>query len=144
MAEKPIPRQRDDFSYFQTITTRWKDNDVYGHVNNVEYYSYFDTAVNQYLIENGCLDIQSSPSIGLVVDTSCSYFKEISFPEKIEVGLRVSKIGTSSVTYEVAIFKSNHSSAAAQGRFVHVYVDRENRKPTPIPKEITDHLSKLL
>lgn len=105
------------------------DNDVYGHVNNVVYYSYFDTVVNEYLISRGALDIGNSPVIGLVVETGCSYFASIAFPEKIDAGLRVSKMGNSSVRYEVALFREGEDVAVAQGRFVHVYVDRVTLKP---------------
>jgi acyl-CoA thioester hydrolase len=110
------------------------DNDAYGHVNNVVYYSWFDTVVNQFLIANGVLDVERSPVIGLVIETQCNYFASVAFPEPITAGLRVTKLGNSSVRYEVGIFKENEDTASAQGHFVHVYVDRESRKPSAIPE----------
>ncbi|MCH8622680.1 thioesterase family protein [Undibacterium sp. TS12] len=126
-------KSRKDFRHFHTITTRWMDNDAYGHVNNVVYYSWFDTVVNQFLIVNGVLDIENSPVIGLVIETQCNYLASVAFPDLIEAGVSVSKLGNSSVRYEVGIFKNGEDSAAAQGHFVHVYVDRETRRPTAIP-----------
>ena len=108
------------------MQTRWMDNDIYGHVNNATYYSYFDTVVNRYLIDTGVLDLQSSLVIGLVVETMCSYFKEIAFPDQVSAGLRVAHIGRTSVKFEVALFRNEEDVAAAQGHFVHVYVDRDN------------------
>lgn len=125
--------ERAGYRRFQTITTRWMDNDVYGHVNNVQYYSYFDTAVNQYMIEEGGLDILSGPAVGLVVETGCSYRRPIAFPDVVEAGIRVARIGTSSVTYEVGIFRQGEDDVCAFGRFVHVYVDRNSNRPVPIP-----------
>lgn len=110
------------------------DNDAYGHVNNVVYYSWFDTAVNQFLITNGVLDIERSPVIGLVIETQCNYFASVAFPERVEAGIRVTKLGNSSVRYEVGIFREDEETAAAQGHFVHVYVDRETRRPSAIPE----------
>ncbi|GIZ50619.1 thioesterase [Noviherbaspirillum aridicola] len=110
------------------------DNDAYGHVNNVVYYSWFDTAVNQFLILNGVLDIERSPVIGLVIETQCNYFASVAFPERVVAGVRVTKLGTSSVRYEVGIFREDEETAAAQGHFVHVYVDRATRRPTPLPE----------
>lgn len=110
------------------------DNDAYGHVNNVVYYSWFDTVVNEFLIANGALDIEHSPVIGLVIETQCNYFASVAFPEAIAAGLRVTKLGNSSVRYEVGIFREGEDSASAQGHFVHVYVDRESRKPSAIPE----------
>ncbi|HEY9568582.1 MAG TPA: thioesterase family protein [Thalassobaculum sp.] len=124
---------REDYRHFQTITTRWMDNDVYGHVNNVQYYSYFDTAVNRYMIERGGLDIRTGETIGLVVETGCSYRRPIAFPDAVEAGIRVARIGTSSVTYEVGIFRQGEAAVCAFGRFVHVYVDRTSNRPVPIP-----------
>lgn len=127
------------------IQTRWMDNDVYGHVNNVVYYSYFDTVVNDYLIGAGVLDIHGGAVIGLVVETQCQYFAPIEFPEKIIAGLRVGKLGTSSVRYEIGLFQAaNPDSPVAEGHFVHVYVDRENRRPTPLPDAFRAALTKLL
>jgi acyl-CoA thioester hydrolase len=127
---------RSDFPYFQTIPTRWMDNDVYGHVNNVVYYSYFDTVVNQRLVERGLLDIQSSEVIGLVVETSCSYFASIAFPDMVHAGLRVARLGNSSVRYEVGLFKNEDPQVCAAGHFVHVYVDRATQRPVPIPEAL--------
>lgn len=126
---------RGDYRRFLTIQTRWMDNDVYGHVNNVQYYSYFDTAVNQYMIEEGGLDYAAGETVGLVVETGCSYRRSIAFPEVVEAGIRVARIGTSSVTYEVGIFKRGEEAVCAFGRFVHVYVDRQTNRPVPIPEK---------
>lgn len=119
------------------------DNDVYGHVNNVVYYSYFDTAVNRYLIERGALDIQSSAVIGLVAETGCQYFSSISFPDVVTAGLRITRLGTSSVRYEVGLFRNDSELASAQGHFVHVYVDRQSGRPVPLPKSVRDVLETL-
>lgn len=128
----PTP-QRADYPHFQTITTRWHDNDIYGHVNNVTYYSFFDSAVNSYLIERGGLDIHDGAVVGFVVSSSCDYFASIAYPDLIEVGLRVGKLGNSSVQYELAVFKAGEDEACAAGRFVHVFVDRASNQPVPIP-----------
>jgi len=120
------------------------DNDVYGHVNNVVYYSFFDTAVNEHLIMAGCLNTTDSPVIGLVVETSCQYFKPISFPAAVHAGLRVAKLGTSSVRYEIGLFLDGDDSAAAEGHFVHVYVDRATNKPVPVPDKFRLALSALM
>lgn len=135
---------RSDYRHFQPITTRWHDNDLYGHVNNVVYYGYFDSAVNTYLIEVGELDIHAGPVIGLVVSSSCDYFASIAFPERIEVGLRVGKLGNSSVHYELAIFKHGEPQACAAGRFVHVFVDRASNRPVSIPETLRAALSRLM
>ena len=135
MAERPERLTRTAFRLFRPIPTRWMDNDVYGHVNNVVYYSYFDTAVNAHLVEKGVLDPATSPVTGLVVETSCTYFESISFPETVEAGIAVTALGRSSVTYRVAIFKAGGELAAAQGRFTHVYVDRASGRPAEIPAE---------
>jgi acyl-CoA thioester hydrolase len=124
---------RSAFPHMQEITTRWMDNDAYGHVNNVVYYSFFDTAVNQHLIESGVLDVQKNQVVGLVVETQCRYFSSIAFPDKVHVGVRVAHIGNSSVRYELAIFRNDEDAASAQGHFVHVYVDRATNRPVPIP-----------
>jgi acyl-CoA thioester hydrolase len=129
----PAIPTRTDFPAFRRITTRWMDNDAYRHVNNVVYYSFFDTAVNQMLIEAGVLDIASSPAIGLVVETGCRYFAPVAFPDTIDAGVRVTKLGRSSVRYEVGLFRNDEPTAAAAGHFVHVYVDRDSNRPTPIP-----------
>ncbi|WP_334190206.1 acyl-CoA thioesterase [Noviherbaspirillum sp.] len=127
------PNKRSDYKHFHDITTRWMDNDAYGHVNNVVYYSWFDTVVNQFLIRKGVLDIERSQVIGLVIETQCNYFASVAFPERIIAGLRVAKLGNSSVRYEVAIFRDDEERASAQGHFIHVYVDRDTRKPSAIP-----------
>ena len=137
-------RPRSAYVHFAELSTRWMDNDVYGHVNNVVYYSFFDTAVNGYLIAAGVLDIQNSPVVGLVVETGCQYFKSIAFPGALSAGLRVAKLGTSSVRYEIGIFLSDDDSAAAEGHFVHVYVDRTLNKPVPIPENVREVLACLV
>ncbi|MDR5751059.1 MULTISPECIES: thioesterase family protein [unclassified Caballeronia] len=141
---KPSPATRADYPHFLTIPTRWSDNDVYGHVNNVVYYSYFDTVVNEYLMRAGVLDFEHGATIGLVVETRCNYFASIVFPERIDAGLRVAKLGTTSVRYEVAIFSEGGNQAAAQGHFVHVYVDRETRRPVKLPTAFVAALEPLL
>jgi acyl-CoA thioester hydrolase len=137
-SEREQPAQRTDYAAIRTVTTRWMDNDMYGHVNNVVYYSYFDTAVNAWLIEAGLLapaesSRQDAEVIGLVVETQCRYFAPISFPDSVAIGMRVARLGRSSVRYELAVFRNDETSAAAQGHFIHVYVDRETRRPTPLP-----------
>src|SRR5512140_2368923 len=123
-AERPVPDRRDSYRHFHRIATRWMDNDAYGHVNNVVYYSLFDTAVNRYLIEAGALDIHRGEVIGLVVETHCNYFSPIEFPQMVEAGLRVAQLGASSVRYEIGLFAAGEPLTAARGHFVHVYVDR--------------------
>jgi acyl-CoA thioester hydrolase len=130
---RPQARPRDHYRVFRSIGTRWMDNDVYGHVNNVVYYSWFDTAVNAWLIEQGALDIHAGGVIGLVIETQCNYFAPLSFPQTIEAGLRVAHLGSSSVRYEVGLFSEGEPMAAACGHFIHVYVDRETRRPVPLP-----------
>ncbi len=127
---------RSDFKWFCTVTTRWMDNDSYGHVNNVIYYSWFDTAVNQFLIANGVLDIENSPVIGLVIETQCNYFAPLAFPDRIAIGIRVAKLGNSSVRYEVGVFREDEEKVSAQGHFVHVYVSRETRRPVSLPDNL--------
>ena len=129
---RPQPLPLAAFPYVADITTRWMDNDVYGHINNVTYYSFFDTVVANWLIESGVLDIATSPVVGLVVDTQCSYFASIAFPDRVRAGLRVAHVGTSSVRYEIGIFRNDDQAAAAQGHFVHVYVERASNKPMPL------------
>lgn len=131
---RPTPPARSAFAAFEPIETRWADNDVYGHINNVAYYGYFDTAVNRRLAAAGLLDILGGETIGLVVETGCKYFAPAAFPEALEAGLRVAKIGTSSVRYELGIFKAGEDAAIAEGFFIHVYVDRESRRPAPLPE----------
>ena len=144
MPAKQAPNRRDAYKQFLTITTRWMDNDVYGHINNVQYYSYFDTAVNRFLINQGVLDIHQGDVIGLVVETHCNYYASTAFPEDIEAGIRVAHLGRSSVRYEIGLFVKDNESAIAQGHFVHVYVDRENQKPVNITDDLRSVLSTLM
>ena len=141
---RPVPPGRDTYRHFSAITTRWMDNDAYGHVNNVVYYSWFDTVVNRYLIEAGALDIERSPVIGLVVETHCNYFAPLAFPQPVEAGLRVAHLGGSSVRYEIGLFAQGRPLAAASGHFVHVYVDRATRRPAPLPSPLIQTLRGLL
>jgi acyl-CoA thioester hydrolase len=124
---------RSDYRAARIIPTRWMDNDAYGHVNNVIYYSWFDTAVNAWLIDNGLLDVQHGNPIGLVVETGCRYHRSVAFPESVEAGLRIARLGNSSVRWEVGLFTAGHEAPAAEGHFVHVYVDRVSRRPVPLP-----------
>ncbi|MBZ6379425.1 thioesterase [Pacificimonas flava] len=142
MSRDPL-KGREAYPVFRRIVTRWNDNDVYGHINNVAYYSFFDTAVNAHLIEAGLLDIETSETIGLVVETGCRYAAPLVYPQEIEAGIRVAKLGTSSVRYEVGIFASGSEEAAAEGFFVHVYVDRETRRPAPLPASWRAELERL-
>ena len=135
---------REDFKHFQAIPTRWMDNDVYGHVNNVTYYSYFDTVVNKHLIDMAGLVPGQSEEIGLVVETNCRFLAEISFPETIEAGIFVSKLGNSSVVYQIGLFKEGKADPAALGHFVHVYVNRQTRRPVTMPERVRDALHPLL
>ncbi|MFT3720486.1 acyl-CoA thioesterase [Pseudorhodoferax sp.] len=141
---RPQPRPRGDFRVFRPITTRWMDNDAYGHVNNVVYYSWFDTAVNAHLIAEGVLDVEHGPVIGLVVETQCRYFAPLAFPQTIEAGLRVARLGGTSVRYEVGLFAQGAAQTAAHGHFVHVYVDRASRRPVPLPAALRAVLQQLL
>ena len=122
---RPAPQPRSAYRVFRPITTRWADNDVYGHVNNVVYYSWFDTAVNAHLIDQGVLDIHAGQTIGLVIETQCNYFAPLAFPQTVEAGIRVARLGGSSVRYEVGLFAQGEPLTAAAGHFIHVYVDRE-------------------
>lgn len=143
-AQRPQPEPRAAYKAFRTIATRWSDNDVYGHVNNVVYYSWFDTAVNSLLIERGAIDIHAGSVIGLVIETQCNYFAPLAFPEDVAAGIRVAHVGSSSVRYEVAIFPADPNlPCAAKGHFIHVYVDRDTRKPTPLPATLTSVLETL-
>jgi acyl-CoA thioester hydrolase len=135
---------RDRFPHFLNIQTRWSDNDIYGHVNNVTYYSYFDTVVNCYLIDEGGLDIQTGNVIGVAVETMCKFNKPLAYPEALEAGLRVGKLGNSSVRYEIGIFQEGADEAAAVGHFVHVFVDRTTGKAAPIPDSIRGALERIL
>ena len=140
---RPQPEPRDAYRAFRTITTRWMDNDQYGHVNNVVYYSWFDTAVNAHLIEQGVLDTAKSEVIGLVVETQCQYFESLAFPQAIEAGIRVAHMGGSSVRYEVGLFAEGAPMTAAKGHFVHVYVDRATQRPVPLPANLKKVLEQL-
>jgi acyl-CoA thioester hydrolase len=140
---RPHPNSRDEYRHFLPITTRWMDNDQYGHVNNVVYYAYFDTVVNRYLIEQGALDVERGDVIGLVVETYCQYFQSVSFPATVHAGLRVTRMGSSSVRYEIGLFEGSNRLAAAQGHFIHVYVDRHGRRPVPLPQRLCDALEPL-
>jgi acyl-CoA thioester hydrolase len=140
---REAPLARAAFPYTLDITTRWMDNDVYGHVNNVVYYSFFDTAVNRYLIDSGVLDFVNGTVIGLVVETQCSYFKSLAYPDRVTAGVAVEHIGNSSVRYRVAVFRNGDNEAAAQGRFVHVYVERATNRPVPLPAKLRQALEKI-
>lgn len=140
---RQIPETRDRYAAFVSITTRWMDNDAYNHVNNVAYYSFFDTAVNSYLLREGVLDLPSSTVVCLVVDTGCQYFKPVSFPDAVACGLRVAHLGTSSVRFEIGVFRNNDQSAAAQGHFVHVACDAATHQPMTMPAEMRAALEKL-
>lgn len=136
--------QRHDYRHFLSIPTRWMDNDVYGHVNNVVYYSYFDTVVNKWLVDAGLLDIANSPVIGLVVETQCRYFAPVAFPDRVDAGLRVARLGRSSVRYEIGLFRNDEPQASAEGHFVHVYVNRATGRPVALPDPMREALSRLL
>ena len=138
------PNARDAYKHFITITTRWMDNDVYRHVNNVVYYSFFDTAVNEYLMRQGLLDLDQSPVVSLVVDTGCQFFSPIAFPDTVHCGLRVAHLGNSSVRYEIGIFRNDEVLAAAQGHFVHVACDRATQRPVAIPADMRRALEALV
>lgn len=141
MRDKPT---RSEYKMFYPITTRWMDNDLYGHVNNVTYYSYFDTAVNLYLIEEGGLDIHAAPIVGYVIASGCNYHSPVGYPDRLEAGLRVDKLGNSSARYGVAIFRERDQVASAHGHSVHVFVDRTINKPVPVPPSIRVVLEKIL
>lgn len=134
---------RDDFPHFLAIGTRWNDNDVYGHVNNVEYYSFFDTVINEYLIRAGGLDILRGDTIGLCVESQCTFKQSLAFPDTVDAGLRVTKLGNSSVGYQIGLFRSEAPDPAAIGRFVHVFVNRSDRRPQPIPAGIRAALERI-
>ena len=143
MSARPSPSSRNVYKAFRTITTRWMDNDIYGHMNNVVHYSLFDTAVNGWLIGEGVLDIHGGDQIGIVVETGCRYFSELAFPDTVTAGIRVTKLGTSSVRYEVGLFRNEEETAAAEGFFVHVYVDRETRRPKALNDRLRTALSAI-
>ena len=141
--ERQTPRKRDEYLHFLTINTRWMDNDIYGHINNVQYYSYFDTVINRYLIDQGVLDIHAGVVIGLAVESHCNYFSSAAFPEDIQAGLRVAHLGRSSVRYEIGLFTGARAEAIAQGHFVHVYVNRQSNQAVELPDELREALTKL-
>ena len=143
MSSRAAPHPRSHCPQFSRIDTRWSDNDVYGHVNNVVYYSYFDTVVNRWLIEAGALDIHGGSVIGLVVETQCHYFAPLTFPQTLDAGLRVAHLGRSSVRYEVGLYAHGDAQCAAAGHFVHVYVDRASRKPVALPASVRAALAPL-
>jgi acyl-CoA thioester hydrolase len=138
-----LPSNRGDFRVLRAITTRWHDNDHYGHVNNVVYYAYFDTAVNGFLIEASGTDIRDLPAIGIVAETSCRFMRELSFPDTVWAGLALEKLGNSSVIYRIGLFRNEESEPAAIGRFVHVYVDAKTRRPVPVPAQVRAALAAL-
>ena len=141
---KPAAPQRDDYRVFYPLTTRWADNDIYGHVNNVTYYAYFDTAANRYLIEEGGLDISDSSVVGYVVNSGCEYHAPVAYPDDLEAGLRVDRLGNSSVRYGIAIFRRGGAAAVAHGYFVHVFVERETDSAVAIPAGLRAALDKIL
>jgi acyl-CoA thioester hydrolase len=136
LSEKRSPTLREAYRSFSCMPTRWGDNDSYGHMNNVVYYAFFDSAVNRHLIANGVLDIAKSEIVGLVVETQCTFFSSIGFPDDVHVGMKVAQLGRSSVRYEIALFRNEEDQASAVGRFVHVYVDRATNRPVAIPDEV--------
>ena len=137
---RPEPLSRDLFPLTSSLATRWADNDVYGHMNNVVHYGLFDTAINGWLMECGLLDFKTGSTVGLVVETGCQYFAEMAFPDTVIAGIGVERVGTSSVTYRIALFRNDETRASAQGRFTHVYVDRETRRPKPLDPVWRGHL----
>ena len=141
---RPEPGKRSEYVEFMPIQTRWMDNDVYGHVNNVVYYSYFDTVVNLYLIDPGGLDFHNAPVVGIMAETMCRYYRSIAYPEAIDAGLRVGRLGTSSVRYEIGLFGVEDEQARAEGHLVHVFVDRATNTPVPIPAGIRAALQRLV
>jgi acyl-CoA thioester hydrolase len=140
---RPDPHRLEDYLHSRVLTTRWMDSDPYGHMNNVVHYALFDTVINAWLIERGVLDIKKSPVIGLVVETGCQYFAPLTYPEPVTAALRVAHVGRSSVRYEVGLFSAASETAAAQGHFVHVYVDRETRRPVELPPALREALEPL-
>lgn len=144
MPAAPSEARRTDYVHFRTIQTRWMDNDVYGHVNNVQYYSYFDTAVNGFLIDQGVLDFHDDDIVGLVVETHCNFYASAAFPDEIEAGIRVARLGKSSVRYEIGLFVAGRDTPIAAGHFVHVYVRRDRQEPIPIPEAARAVLNAIL
>jgi len=141
---RPEPGRRHQYAQFMSVQTRWMDNDVYGHVNNVVYYSYFDTVVNRYLIDPGGLDFHNAPIVGIMAETMCRFYRSFAYPEGIDAGLRVGRLGSSSVRYEVGLFGEGDDLARAEGHLVHVFVERATNKPVPIPSGIRAALEKLI
>jgi acyl-CoA thioester hydrolase len=145
VSERPSPSTRADYRWFLSLPTRWMDNDVYGHVNNVAYYSFFDTAVARFLLANGVLDLASSTAVGLVVETGCRYAAPMAFPDEVTCGLRCGRLGTSSIRYEIGIFRNDEDRACAEGHFVHVYVERGRQDRTaPLPAALREAATRLL
>jgi acyl-CoA thioester hydrolase len=142
MTRQP-PDTREQYAHFIDITTRWMDNDSYAHVNNVVYYSFFDTAVNEYMIRAGVLDLRRGSVVCLAVDTACRFFRPLSFPDRVQCGLRVAHLGTSSVRFEIGVFREGDAEAAAQGHFVHVTCDPANQRPIPMPGDMREALGRL-
>ena len=140
---RPQAHHRDGYRAFHRISTRWADNDIYGHVNNVVYYSWFDTAVNALLIERGALDIHQGQTVGFVVETHCNYFAPLAFPQAVEAGIRVAEVGRSSVRYDIGLFAEGADTAAAQGHFIHVYVDRQTQRPVSLPPPLLQVVTDL-
>ena len=140
---RPPPPTRADFRWFTPITTRWMDNDPFGHVNNVVYYSWVDTAVNRFLITNGLLDIQTSPIVGIVAETGCRYISEVSYPDEVTIGIAVETLGRSSVRYAAGVFRDDSDAVSAVAHFVHVYCDRATMRPVPIPDNIRAEMMKI-
>lgn len=144
MSERARPA-RADYRHFLAIPTRWGDNDAYAHINNTVYYSFFDTVVSRFLLESGAIDLKTSEVIGVVVETGCRYLAPVSFPDLVTAGLRVARIGRTSIRYEIGIFRNDENTASAEGHFIHVYVDRETQtRPTPLPRALQDAVAPLL
>lgn len=144
MSERRTPSVRSSYRVFRTIQTRWMDNDIYGHMNNVVHYSLFDTAVNGWLVSEGLLSPLTGEQVGLVVETSCRYYAEMAFPDIVTAGIRVARLGNSSVHYELGLFRNDEDIASAEGYFIHVYVDRLSRRPTPLRPELRKALEAIL
>ena len=141
---RPQPFQRSAFAYYRVLQTRWADNDIYGHMNNVVHYALFDTVIGDFLIEQKLLGLHTGgDTIGVVVETGCNYFSEMAYPDQVTAGVRVAHVGSSSVRYEIGLFRNDHDIAAAQGHFVHVYVDRVTRRPVPLPPALLAALAPL-
>ncbi|KAB2920517.1 MAG: acyl-CoA thioesterase [Hyphomicrobiaceae bacterium] len=144
MSGRPPPEQRSAYPHFLEIPTRWNDNDSYRHVNNAVYYEYFDTVVNRFLIDNDVLDVERSAVIAVVAETHCRFFSQIAFPSQVHAGLRIAHLGTSSIRYEIGLFRDDERTASAQGHFVHVCVDRGTSRPVPVPRKLKDLLGSLM